>query len=330
MSIKAVVVGYGAAFGMGHRHSEMIREADGLKLVGVCEPDDERRAVAAEVEEVSTYESFDQVVADNGVDLVSLIVPHNLHAPLAIEAMNAGKHVITEKPMCVTTAEADEMIAASKANDVMLTIYQNRRWDADWVTVKKLIDEGCVGEVFLVECAIGRASPLQGWRRNEAAGGGMIRDWGAHVLDQMCLISGGPAKRVYAHFEYRMWTDIMDVPTHTQLLIDFESGMRAEATFSNNLWVSKPRWMVQGETGGLFKQSGGGGSVRWHHEVAGQPAVTEVPCIEPDRFELYQNVSDHLNEGAQLLITPEETRRYVSIYEAAYASAESGEAVVPK
>ncbi|MFW6156568.1 MAG: Gfo/Idh/MocA family protein [Armatimonadota bacterium] len=330
MPINAVVVGYGSAFGMGHRHSDEINKTQGLDLVGVCETDATRRAVAAATEGVPTYESIDDVCDDDDVDMVSLIVPHHLHAPLAIQAMEAGKHVLTEKPMCVTTEEADEMIAASEANDVMLTVYHNRRWDPDWVTVKTLIDEGAVGEVFLVECAIGRANPLSGWRREEASGGGMIRDWGAHVLDQMCLIAGGPATRVYANFEYRMWTDIMDVPTHTQLMIEFESGMTAEATFSNNLWAPKPRWLVQGEEGGLSKQSGGGGTVRWHHEVAGQKAVTEVPCFEPDRFELYQNVADHLNDGVELIVKPEETRRYVAIYEAAYVSAESGEAVGPK
>lgn len=330
MAVNVVVVGYGSAFGMGHHHSEMITRATGLKLFGVCEPDETRRALAAATESVPTYEDMDQVCADDDVDMVSLIVPHDVHAPLAIQAMNAGKHVLTEKPMCVTTEEADAMIAASKANRVMLTIYHNRRWDPDWVTVKTLIDEGAVGEVFLVECAVGGHRPLNGWRRYEKHGGGMLRDWGAHVLDQMCLIAGTPAERVYAHFEHRGWTEIMDVPTHTQLMIEFESGMRAEATFSNNMWAPRPRWLVQGEEGGLFKQTGGGGAVTWYHKVAGQDVVSEVPCFEPDRSELYQNVSDHLNEGAELLIKPEEARRYVAIYEAAYESADTGEAVRPK
>ncbi len=330
MSVKVVVVGYGSAFGMGHHHAESIRATKGLKLLGVCEPDDDRRKLAAETEGVPTFESMDQVVADDGVDMVALIVPHDVHAPLAVQAMKAGKHVITEKPMCVTTAEADAMIAASKANDVVLTTYHNRRWDPDFVTVKHLIDAGAVGEVFMVECAISGHRPLGGWRRLEKHGGGQIRDWGAHVLDQMCLIGGGPARSVYADFEYRVWTDIMDVPTHSQLMIEFESGMWAEATFSNISWVPKPRWRVLGEKGGLLKQDGGGGAVSYYHEVAGQPSVTEVPCLEPDRAELYQNVSDHINEGAKLIVKPEEARRYVAIYEAAYVSAETGQAVAPK
>jgi len=330
MSVRMVVVGYGSAFGMGHHHAESIRATKGLELVGICEPDRKRRALAAETEGVPTFESMDEVVADDGVDMVALIVPHDVHAPLAVQAMKAGKHVITEKPMCVTTAEADAMIAASKANDVALTVYHNRRWDPDFVTVKHLIDAGAVGEVFMVECAISGHRPLGGWRCWEKHGGGQIRDWGAHVLDQMCLIAGGPAKSVYADFEYRVWTDVMDVPTHSQLMIEFESGMWAEATFSNISWAPKPRWRVSGEKGGLLKQDGSGGSVTCYHEVAGQPSVTEVPCLEPDRAELYQNVADHILDGAKLIVKPEEARRYVAIYEAAYVSAETGQAVAPK
>ncbi len=330
MSVNVVVVGYGSAFGMGHRHSEEISGAEGLNLVGICEPNDTRRAVAAATEGVPTYEDIDEVCADDDVDMVSLIIPHDLHAPLAIQAMEAGKHVLTEKPMCVNTEEADEMIAASEENDVMLTVYHNRRWDPDWVTVKTLIDDGAVGDVFMAECAVGGARPLSGWRRDEEHGGGMLRDWGAHVLDQMCLIAGSPARSVYAHFEHLMWTDIMDVPTHTQVTVEFESGLTAEATFSNNMWAPKPRWLVQGNEGGLFKQSGGGGSVRYHHQVSGQTCVTEVPCLETDHTELYQNVSDHLNDGAELIVKPKQTRRYVAIFEAAYESAESGEVVQPK
>ncbi|MGD9495003.1 MAG: Gfo/Idh/MocA family protein [Armatimonadota bacterium] len=330
MSVRIVVVGYGSAFGMGHHHAEQIRVTRGLELVGICEPDAERRKLAAETEAVPTYKSMDEVVADDGVDMVALIVPHDVHAPLAIQAMEAGKHVITEKPMCVTTAEADGMIAASKANKVVLTVYHNRRWDSDFVTVKRLIDEGAVGEVFMVEGAICGSRPLSGWRRLEKHGGGQLRDWGAHVLDQMCLIAGGPAKSVFAQFEHRVWTEIMDVPTHSQLMIQFESGMWAEATFSNISWAPKPRWRVLGEKGGLLKQTGGGGTVSLYHQVAGQPSVTEVQCIETKLAELYQNVADHINEGVELIVKPEQARRYVAIYEAAYVSAQTGQAVAPK
>ncbi len=330
MSINVVVVGYGKAFGMGHRHSEWARETAGMQLVGVCEPNAERREVAAEVEGVRTYAHMDDVVADDDVDMVTLIVPHNLHAPLAIQAMEAGKHVITEKPMCVTVAEADEMIATAQKNDVTLTVYHNRRWDQDFVTVKHLIDEGCVGEVFMVECAVGGFGPLEGWRRLEQHGGGQLRDWGAHVIDQIVQIAGSPAKKVFADFEYRVWTDVMDVPTHTQLMIEFESGMWAEATLTNIAWPPKPRWRVLGEEGGLLKMTGGGGTVSYYHEVGGQKSVSEVACLETNLAELYQNVADHILKGEELIVKPENVRHTIAIFDAAYESAKTGEAVAVK
>ncbi len=330
MSIGVVVVGYGSAHGRGHHHANWARETEGMKLVGVCEPDPERRALAAETEEVPTYESIDQVVADDKVDMVALITPHDTHAPLAIQAMNAGKHVITEKPMCVTVKEADAMIAAARENDVTLTVYQNRRWDADFVTVKHLIDEGALGEVFSIEAAVGGFRPQGGWRRYEKHGGGMLRDWGAHVIDQFVQIAGGPAERVYAQFEHRVWTNVMDVPTHVKVLITFESGLWAEAELSNISWPPKPRWRVLGEKGGLIKQSGGGGTVQFSSSVAGQDSVAEVKCLEPDLSELYANVAAHILEGEDLIVKPENVRHTVAIFEAAYESAECGQAAATR
>ena len=330
MSIRHVVVGYGSAFSMGHHHAEWARKTEGMQLVGICEPDRARRAIAAETEEVSTYQSMDQVAADDQVDMVAIITPHDTHAPLAIQAMAAGKHVITEKPMCVTTKEADAMIAAAQKHKVTLTVYQNRRWDADYVTVKHLIDQGVVGEVFSIEAQVGGFRPVGGWRREEKHGGGMLRDWGAHVIDQLVQIGGGPAERVYAQFEHRVWTDLMDVPTHVKLLITFPSGLWAEAELTNNAYAPKPRWRVLGEQGGLLKQSGRGGTVQYFTRVAGQEMTAEVKCLEPNLAELYANVAAHILEGAELIVKPENVRHTVAIFEAAYQSAEKGRAVKPK
>ena len=330
MSIRMVVVGYGSAFGMGHAHAQWARNTEGMELVGVCEPDAQRRAKAAQEEGVPTYKSMDEVVADDQVDMVALVVPHDLHAPLAIQAMKAGKHVITEKPMCVTAAEADKMIAASKKYGVCLTVYHNRRWDPDYVTVKHLIDQGVLGEVFLVECHVGGARPQGGWRREEKHGGGMLRDWGAHVIDQCVQLAGGPAAKVFAELEHRMWTDIMDVPTHCQLLVQFDSGIWADISLSNNSFAPRPRWRVLGEEGGLLKQAGGGGTVQYFHNVAGQQSVTEVPCLETQLAELYQNVADHINKGAELIVKPENVRHTIAIFDAAYESAKKGKAATAK
>ena len=100
------------------------------------------------------------------VDLVTIVLPHNLHAPVAVECLKAGKHVIVEKPMCISIAEGTEMINTAKENNVMITVYHNRRWDADFWTLKELVESGVIGKIFHVEMwggGYGRPNP-DWWR----------------------------------------------------------------------------------------------------------------------------------------------------------------------
>jgi predicted dehydrogenase len=155
------------------------------------------------------------------------------------------------------------------------------------------------------------------------------------VIDQMVQIGGGPAERVYAQFEHRVWTDVMDVPTHVKVWMTFPSGVWCDAELTNNACAPRPRWRVLGEKGGLIKQGGGGGTVQYFSRVAGQDAVAEVKCLEPSLSELYANVAGHIlcgrvrPPGEELIVKPENVRHTVAIFEAAYKSAETGQAVPP-
>src|ERR1700733_7328168 len=131
-TVRAAVVGYGGAFVMGKYHGEMINAA-GMQVVAACDVDPARMEIAAkDFPGIRTYTDIDALLEDPEVDLVILILPHNLHAPVAVKAANKGKHVIVEKPMCISVAQADAMIDAARANDVMLSIFHNRRWDGDF------------------------------------------------------------------------------------------------------------------------------------------------------------------------------------------------------
>jgi len=114
--IRCVVVGYGPTYGWGHRHAEWIERTRGLSLYGVCDIDADARPNAQSVfgDRIKIFSDVDDVLADDSVDLVSLVTPHDTHAPLAIRALQASKHVFTEKVICLTTAEADTMIQAEK------------------------------------------------------------------------------------------------------------------------------------------------------------------------------------------------------------------------
>ncbi|MGC9453723.1 MAG: ThuA domain-containing protein, partial [Phycisphaerae bacterium] len=179
------LLGYGGAFNMGRTHGSCINDTPGLKTVAACDLDTRRLKVAEEeLPGIKTYSSLEKMLADDAVELVVIILPHDQHAEAALKCLRAGKHVVLEKPFCVTLAEADEMVAAAEEAGVMLTCYHNRRWDGDYMTIRRLIQEGAIGEVFELSCGMaGYKRPGDWWRSDKAISGGNFYDWGAHFVD---------------------------------------------------------------------------------------------------------------------------------------------------
>ncbi len=150
--INVGVVGYW--YSGRNFHSYLIGLEKRLKLYAVCARNPDRRKQAEKEYGVKTFSNVDDTLKDGNIHLVVVATPHNMHAELSIKAMEAGKHVVVEKIMCMNTREADAMIEASKRNNVMLTVFHNRRWDGDYLTVRKILDEGLLGEPFLIEESI--------------------------------------------------------------------------------------------------------------------------------------------------------------------------------
>ena len=132
--VNAAVIGYGFAGRCFHAY--LIGLADGIEVYSIATRNSERQVAAAEhYPDAIIYKPIDQVIADDRVDLVVLATPQNTHAELAIKAMDNGKHVVTDKIMCMNAAEAEAMIEASNRNNVLLSFFHNRRWDWDYMTV---------------------------------------------------------------------------------------------------------------------------------------------------------------------------------------------------
>jgi len=318
MSINVVVIGYGKGFNPRYYHCSTIRTTPGLTLYGCCDIDPSRREEVKREFGVRTYSCIDEVLDDPKVDLVVVATPNNTHAPIAIKALNAGKHVVTEKVMCLNVREADAMIEASKRNNRLLSVRQNRRWDTDYLTVKKVLDEGVLGEVFLIDSAINMFIKPGGWRAKKEMGGGFLYDWGCHLLDQIVQLARSEPEVVFATLEYRVWD--VDVDTHARVLTKFKNGLVTEVEVSNISWLSRPRWHVRGEKGALIYQ-GGRACVK---TAAGETHIPDVPG-NPRGF--YENISAVLNKGAELAVKPEEVRTSIAIIEAAFLSAERGESI---
>jgi len=340
--INVGLVGYG--LGGKVFHAPLIHVTKGLRLHTICSRTEEKRAAAAaDYPGLKTVASYDELVADPDIDLIVLATPHDTHAPFAVQAMQAGKHVVTDKIMCLSVAEAEAMIAASREHKVLLSVFHNRRWDGDFLTVRKVLAEGLLGEVFTVESRVTRfGRPAGGWRATQKHGGGMFRDWGAHLVDQ-ALVLFGPVDSVYADLQFRH--PGFEVESAALCHLRFQNGVRYLIEVGCLSRLPQPRWYVRGSKGTLLKygldpqeDALRRGQVFGAKEDPAQAAqvVTEVNGLVvesrletlPGNYPLYyQNIADVLLKGAELLVKPEEVREAIRVIEAAFQSAQTGEVV---
>jgi len=192
--------------------------------------------------------------------------------------------------------------------------------------VKKAVESGMLGDIFLVEsCVCVHAKPV-GWRAIKKHGGGQLYDWGAHLFDQAVQLLGSTPTTVFADIQRRVWD--VDVDTFAKVVVRFENGCIFEADLGNVQWTSKPRWLVFGEKGTLVKESfDPEEKASLKTSLHGMSADVQLQSVPGDWSEVYRNISDHLNEGAELAVKPEDVRKSIAIIEAAFKSAESGQSV---
>jgi len=325
--IRCAVIGYGGAFNMGKLHAEQMNAA-GMQTVAACDLDPKRmEAAARDFPGIRTYTAIDDLMADKEVDLCVVILPHNMHAPVAIQCSEAGKHVIVEKPMCISVAEADAMIAAANKAGKMLSVFHNRRWDGDFLTISDLIKEGMIGQVFHVEaCMGGFHEPGSWWRSNKAISGGALFDWGAHIVDWVQLFVPEKIAGVDGYFHKLRWHSQTN-EDHTELVIRFESGATAQVEISSLAASQKDRWRILGTHGSIVQPSWDALEVTVDHK--GHLAKFKTKPKETRWEGYYDNIAAHLMRGEELIVKPEEARRTIGIIEAAEASSREKRTVMP-
>lgn len=325
--IRMGVIGYGGAFNMGKVHFDQAINA-GIKPAAVCDLDKARTEQAkADYPDIETFNNVEDFLTKAPVDLVTVITPHNTHADLCIQAAKAGKHVITEKPMCITADEATRMIDASKAAGKMLSIYHNRRWDGDFMAIRKTIESGAIGDIFSLEAYMGGyGHPGKWWRAQKDISGGNFYDWGAHVIDWALHFIPKKIVDVTGIYQKRVWMDVTN-EDHTQAIIRFEDNVWANIEMSNISKVGKPRYRILGTKGGI--EDRWDGHFTLFNEVNGLRSESKVSYLEGDWAAYYVNVAEHLAEGKALVVTPESGRRIISVIETAEKSAKEGKALVP-
>lgn len=242
-AVQLVIVGFG---GMGSYHGQLVEQAEGIFVRGAYDPIEYRMELASS-RGFRTYDSFEAVLGDAEVDVVLIATPNDVHKELAIQALQAGKHVICEKPVTVTGAELMEITEAAEKAQRLFTVHQNRRWDEDFLIIKDLMSQRKVGDVFHVESRVQGANGIPGdWRQLKAYGGGMLLDWGVHLLDQLLLLTDSKIESVHADLSYILGTEVDDGFTTT---IKFKDGLTAVIEVGTTNFIKLPRWYVKGTEG---------------------------------------------------------------------------------
>lgn len=238
------IVGFG---GMGNWHRELIDTIDGVKVAGIYDIKEERVSYARE-NGIHSYDTLEQLLEDQTIELVLIATPNDLHKPIAIKAMRAGKHVVSEKPVTLCSTDLQEMIDVSIETDRFFTVHQNRRWDEDFLTIKKIYEEKLLGDVFRIESRVHGSRGIPGdWRQEKEQGGGMVLDWGVHLLDQILLLFQDiKLTRVFASV-----TNITNqlVEDGFSTILTFENGIEVFVEVGTSNFISLPRWYILGVNG---------------------------------------------------------------------------------
>ncbi|MFI7240486.1 Gfo/Idh/MocA family oxidoreductase [Streptomyces qinglanensis] len=348
--LRVGLLGFGLAGSVFH--APLIAGTPGLVLDTVVTSDPERRKRAREAGapggEVRTVASADELFADaDRLDLVVVATPNRTHVPLTHRALDAGLPVVVDKPLAPTGAEARELAAKAESRGLLLAPFQNRRWDNDFLTLRSLLAEDALGEVFRFESRFERWRPRLkgGWRESgdPEEVGGLLYDLGSHVVDQ-ALTLFGPAASVYAESDVRRAGAAADDDTF--IAITHESGVRSHLWMSATAAQLGPRFRVLGSRAAYVKYGldpqesalrGGGRPVEgapwgvepedaWGTLGAQDPpgALRTVPTLDGDYPAFYDAVAGALREGTPPPVTAHEAAAALQVLETARSFARGG------
>jgi scyllo-inositol 2-dehydrogenase (NADP+) len=338
------LAGYGA---IARDHGRQVAEVQGLELRGVSDISPARRAQAEGDFGVTAHDSVAALFADPAIDVVVVGTPPSTHAEIVLAALAAGKHVVSEKPFALHLADVDRMLAAAAGANRTLTVYQSRRWDPDFVALRRTVDSGAVGTPFHLESFIGGyGHPCSYWHSHEPISGGTIFDWGSHYFDWTLLLFRERVETVSAVAQTLVWQDVTN-SDHVNVDLRFADGTQASFLHSDIATALKPKWYLLGTGGAIV------GDWRTESVVArgtmdelvedrlapadsparltvlrpnGEGGVNEERLALPRRVRngFYRNLADHLLMGEPLAVPPEEARRNIAVMEAAAHSIAQG------
>ncbi|WP_415982523.1 Gfo/Idh/MocA family protein [Anaerostipes caccae] len=343
MKENKIVYGLIGLGGMGKWHTEILENVPEIELAGIYDIKEEKRKLAEEAG-FHTYETEEAMLADESIDVILVATPNDTHRPIALRAMEAGKNVIVEKPATLSLKELTELEDMAGKTGQFLTVHQNRRWDEDLLTVREILKDQTMGEIFRIESRVHGSRGIPGdWRKEKAHGGGMVLDWGVHLFDQIFRLTGERRlKTVYATLTNVTNQEVDDGFT---AVLRFEGGLEVLVEVGTNNFISLPRWYVLGENGSAVVEDWdlSGKIVKAFSEeekeivpvrtAAGLTKtmaprredtirVEELPRVPGDIADFHRNVAAVLLRGEEPAVKLPEVKRVMRLMETVFESAE--------
>lgn len=349
--LRVGIIGYGLAGAVFH--APLVAATPGMRVTAMSVGDPARSAKARrDFPEATIYPSAQELLAAAGaLDLVVVAAPNNAHAPLGIASLEAGLAVVIDKPFAPSAAEARQVIDTARRVGKPLSVFQNRRWDNDFLTVQRLMQGNALGHVSRFESRFERFRPMPkagAWRESDdpSLAGGLLFDLGAHLIDQALQLFGWP-ETVYA--EQALRRPGVRVDDDSFVALRFAGGEVAHLWMSVIPRVSGPRFRVVGSVGvyekrGLDPQEpqlaaglrpgdaeyGREPREAWgtlSTEINGLPVEATVESVTGSYPNYYAGVRDALREGKPMPVDPADALNVIRVIEAAQVSAQRGEVV---
>ena len=346
---KDVGVGIlGYAPSVGRLHGQGIAATPGLSLNAICDISQERLSCAQQdFPGVRALKDAEELARDPGVQLVIIATAPNSHARLCLQMMAAGKHVVCEKPLALSTKETAAMAEMAIQKQLHLSCHQNRRFDVDYLSIKRAVGGGLIGDLFFMETFVGGFShPCGYWHSHADISGGASFDWGGHYLDWIVSLIPEQVKEVTCLRHKRVWHDVTNADQE-RILVRFAAGQEAEFMHSDIAAVRKPKWYLLG-TGGAIIGTWRDITVHeldpvlyfheheipatemtpdltlHHRERTGELVSRKIAIPKRQDYLFHRNLADHLLFGEPLAAPLEHSIRVVAILEAAARSAARG------
>ena len=317
-------------------HADALAEHDGFAVTAVADPVEDRRREAEDRFGCTSFADAEALLETAEVDVVVVATPSHTHVPLTIRALQAGRHVVAEKPMAASVAEMDEMVAVAERAGRVLTCYQPRRLDPDFAFVQEVLASGRLGEIVLVRRTSHRFTRRSDWQTLRKYDGGELSNTVPHLLDQVLLLLGEEPSDLFA--DLRHTVGLGDAEDHVKLCLRAEGGPLAEIESSLAMAIPQPAWQISGTTGALVgdgttftlrwfdpnslvslaldegpavgRRYGNGETIDWQQEVRTLGRGNRSQALR-----YYDRLESTLRDGAEVFVTPASVRGQIQVIE---------------